>query len=48
MSGKEMIGLSSTHCKEVGVEGGDEADITLELDLEPRTVEPLQDLKDAL
>jgi uncharacterized protein YdeI (YjbR/CyaY-like superfamily) len=30
------------------VQGGDEADVTLELDLEPRTVEIPKDLKDAL
>lgn len=48
MAGKYMISLSAVHRKAAGVEGGDEADITLELDLEPRTVEIPQDLKDAL
>ena len=33
MDGKYMISLSAAHRKAAGVEGGDEADITLELDL---------------
>jgi hypothetical protein len=48
MAGKYMISFSSEHRKAAGVQGGDEADITLELDLEPRTVEIPKDLKDAL
>ena len=48
MAGKYMISLSSEHRKAAGVQGGDETDITLELDLEPRTVEIPKDLKDAL
>ena len=48
MAGKYMISFNSEHRKAAGVQGGDEVDITLELDLEPRTVEIPQDLKDAL
>jgi hypothetical protein len=48
MDGKYMIGLSQEHRKAAGIQGGDEADITLELDLEPRTVEIPKDLKAAL
>jgi hypothetical protein len=48
MRGKHMVGLSQDHRKAAGVHGGDETDITLELDLEPRTVEIPKDLKDAL
>ena len=48
MAGKYMISFSSEHRKAAGVQGGDEADITLELDVEPRTVEIPKDLKDAL
>jgi len=48
MADKYMISFSSTHRKAAGVEGGDETDITLELDLEPRTVEIPEDLKTAL
>jgi len=48
MAGKYMISFSSAHRKAAGVQGGDDADITLELDLEPRTVEIPKDLEDAL
>ena len=48
MGGKYMISFSPEHRKGSGVQGGDEADVTLELDLEPRTVEIPKDLKDAL
>lgn len=48
MDDKYMISLSSEHRKAAGVQGGDEVNITLDLDLEPRTVEPPKDLKDAL
>ena len=48
MGGKYMISFNPEHRKAAGVQGGDEADITLELDLEPRTVEIPADLKDAL
>ena len=48
MGGKYMIGFSAAHRKATGIQGGDEADVTLELDLEPRTVEIPKDLKEAL
>lgn len=48
MAGKYMISFSSEHRKAAGVQGGDEADIILELDLKPRTVELPQDLETAL
>jgi len=48
MSGKYMISFNPEHRKAAGVQGGDEATVTLELDLEPRTVEIPTDLKDAL
>jgi hypothetical protein len=48
MASKYMISFSSEHRKAAGVQGGDETDVILELDLEPRTVEIPKDLKDAL
>ena len=48
MNGKYMISFSPEHRKAAGAQGGDEADITVKLDLEPRTVEILNDLKHAL
>ena len=48
MGGKYLISFSPEHRKASGVGGGDETDVTLELDLEPRTVELPTDLKDAL
>jgi hypothetical protein len=48
MDGKYMISFSPEHRRASGVQGGDEADVTLELDLEPRTVQIPKDLKDAL
>lgn len=48
MGGKYMISFNPQHRKAAGVQGGDEADVTLELDLEPRTVEIPGDLRDAL
>ena len=48
MDGKYMISFSPEHRKATSVQGGDETDITLELDLEPRTVEIPNDLKEAL
>lgn len=48
MGGKYMISLSAAHRKAAGVEGGEQKDITLALDLEPRTVEIPDDLKEAL
>jgi protein involved in sex pheromone biosynthesis len=48
MDGKFMISLSAENRQAAGVQGGEEVDVTLELDLEPRTVELPKDLKDAL
>lgn len=48
MGGKSMISLSKEHRSAAGIQGGDEVEITLELDLEPRTVEVPKDLMDAL
>lgn len=48
MGGKYMISFNPAHRKAAGVQGGEEANVTLELDLEPRTVEIPTDLKDAL
>lgn len=48
MDGKYMISFSPEHRNASGVQGGEETDVTLELDLEPRTVEIPKDLKDAL
>jgi len=48
MGGKFMISFSPEHRKASGVQGGEEADVTLELDLEPRSVEIPEDLKLAL
>ena len=48
MDGQYMISFNSEHRKATGVQGGDETNVTLELDVEPRTVEIPQDLKDAL
>ena len=45
---KYMISFNSEHRKAAGVQGGEQTDVTLELDLEPRTVEIPEDLKDAL
>lgn len=48
MGGKYMISFNPEHQKASGVQDGDETDVTLELDLEPRTVEIPKDLKNAL
>lgn len=48
MDSKYMISFNSEHRKAAGVQGGEETDVTLELDLEPRTVEIPKDLNDAL
>jgi len=48
MGGKYMISFNPEHRKAAGIQGGEEANVTLELDLEPRTVEIPPDLKDAL
>jgi hypothetical protein len=48
MGGKFMVGVSSENRLAAGVQGGEEVDVTIELDLEPRTVEIPDDLKTAL
>lgn len=48
MDGKFMIALSAKNREAAGVAGGEEADVTVELDLEPRTVEIPEDLMAAL
>ena len=48
MGGKYMIAMSAANRQAAGVQGGEAADVTLELDLEPRTVEIPKDLKAAL
>ncbi|MCB0654462.1 MAG: DUF1905 domain-containing protein [Saprospiraceae bacterium] len=48
MDGKFMIALSAKNREAAGVAGGEEADVTVELDLEPRTVEIPDDFMAAL
>ena len=48
MGGRYMIALSAENRQAAGVQGGEDVDVTLELDLEPRTVEIPRDLKAAL
>ena len=48
VGGRFMIGVSVENRQAAGVQGGDEVDVTVELDLEPRTVEIPEDLKSAL
>jgi hypothetical protein len=48
MGGKFLIGVSAENRQAAGVRGGDEVEVTLALDLEPRTVEIPNDLKSAL
>ena len=48
MGDKYMISLSKAHRNAAGVQGGDQVEIKVELDLEPRGVEIPSDLKDAL
>ena len=48
MGGKFMVSLSADNRQAAGVQAGEEVDVTLELDLEPRTVEIPEDLKTAL
>ena len=43
MDGKFMISLSAENRQAAGVQGGEEVDVTLELDLEPRMVEVPKD-----
>ncbi len=48
MGGKFMIGVSAENRQAAGVQGGEQVDVTLALDTEPRTVELPEDLKVAL
>jgi len=48
MAGNFMISLSAENRQAAGVRGGEDVDVTLELDIEPRSVEIPQDLKAAL
>jgi hypothetical protein len=48
MGGAYMVGLSAEHRTAAGVKGGQELDVTVELDTEPRTVEVPEDLAAAL
>jgi bacteriocin resistance YdeI/OmpD-like protein/uncharacterized protein DUF1905 len=48
LGGKFMIGVSAENRQVAGVQGGEEVDVTLELDLESRTVEIPKDLESAL
>jgi hypothetical protein len=48
MGGKFMIGVSAENRQAAGVQGGEEVDVTIELDLEPRTVELPKDFEAAL
>jgi HEAT repeat protein len=48
MGGKYMVGVSAEHRAGAGVSGGDEIDVDIELDDEPRTVEIPPELAKAL
>lgn len=48
MGGRFMISLSAEHRAAAGVQGGDEVEVSVRLDLEPRTVPVPPDLRDAL
>jgi hypothetical protein len=48
MDGKFMISFSSEHRNGSGIQGGDEVDVKLALDLDPRSVEIPKDLEAAL
>ncbi len=48
MGGAFMLSLSSENREAAGLKGGDEVEVTLELDTEPRTVEVPDDLAAAL
>jgi len=48
MDGKFMISLSAENRQAANVQAGDEVDVTIELDMEPRVVETPDDLKVAL
>jgi hypothetical protein len=48
MGGKYMVGVSAEHRARAGVGGGDEIDVDIELDDEPRTVQIPPELAKAL
>ena len=48
MAGKFLISLSAEHRKNANVKGGDESEINLEVDTEPRRVDVPLDLQKAL
>jgi hypothetical protein len=48
IDGNFMVGVSAENRQAAGVQGGDEVDVTIELDLEPRTVEMPKDFKVAM
>jgi len=48
MGGLYMVGVSAENRALTGVAGGDEVDVTIELDSQPRTYEPPDDLAAAL
>lgn len=48
MSGVFMVGVSAEHREGAGVQGGDEIEVTIELDTEPRTVDIPDDLASEL
>lgn len=48
MGGKFMLGVSADVRAKTGVKGGDEIEVELELDTEPRTLELPGDFKEAL
>ncbi|MEP7322205.1 MAG: YdeI/OmpD-associated family protein [Saprospiraceae bacterium] len=48
MGGKYMVSLSAEHRTNAKVSGGEELEVNIDLDTEPRTVEVPQDLQKAL
>lgn len=48
MGGKTMVALSAENRLAAGVQGGDEVEVSIRLDLEPRTVETPAELQAAL
>ncbi|MEO7767144.1 MAG: YdeI/OmpD-associated family protein [Ferruginibacter sp.] len=48
MGGAYMVGVSAEHRKGAGVAGGDEIEVTIELDTEPRHVEVSPEFEKAL
>ncbi len=48
MEGKFMISFSSEHRNASGIQGGDEVDVKLALDLDPRSIDIPKDLEAAL